>query len=132
MQSCPTRQALAPPTAEHVLAAHDLLPERYRPPPIVLDATGMRLGELEGLCWGDVGEQRGRWRVSRATRPGRCVDCGLRENLEFDHIIPFSKGGSNTARNLELRWEQCNRRKGRHDLSGAFDSGLRLTDAPSS
>jgi integrase len=24
----------------------------------VLDATGMRLGELEGLSWGDVDEQR--------------------------------------------------------------------------
>jgi integrase len=26
----------------------------------------MRLGELEGLSWGDVDEQRGRWRVSQA------------------------------------------------------------------
>jgi hypothetical protein len=41
----------------------------------------------------------------------RCVDCRGRERLEFDHIIPISRGGSNTARNIELRCERCNRRK---------------------
>jgi len=42
---------------------------------------------------------------------GRCVDCGSRERLEFDHIVPVSKGGANTARNIELRCESCNRKK---------------------
>src|SRR6188472_695736 len=48
---------------------------------------------------------------SGAVTRGRCVDGGSRERLEYDHIIPVAKGGSNTARNIELRCEACNRRK---------------------
>ncbi len=63
---------IAPPLAEHVLAVHHLLPARYRLPLIVLDATGMRLGELEGLRWGDVDEPKGRWRITQAvSKTGR-------------------------------------------------------------
>ncbi len=42
---------------------------------------------------------------------GKCVKCGSREKLEYDHIIPVAKGGSNTARNIELLCESCNRSK---------------------
>ena len=66
------RPELAPPTADHVLAVHDLMPPRYRLPLLVLDATGMRIGELEALTWGDVDEPRGRWRISQAvSKTGR-------------------------------------------------------------
>ena len=42
---------------------------------------------------------------------GRCVECGGRENLEFDHIIPVKLGGANTFRNIQLLCSPCNRSK---------------------
>jgi vacuolar-type H+-ATPase subunit I/STV1 len=43
---------------------------------------------------------------------GKCAKCGGRENLEYDHIVPVSKGGGNTERNFELLCQNCNRSKG--------------------
>jgi 5-methylcytosine-specific restriction endonuclease McrA len=43
---------------------------------------------------------------------GRCVRCGGNQRLEFDHVIPVALGGANTARNLQLLCETCNRAKG--------------------
>lgn len=43
---------------------------------------------------------------------GVCVQCGSRERLEFHHIIPVSRGGADTTRNLELLCEKCHRPKG--------------------
>jgi hypothetical protein len=34
---------------------------------------------------------------------GKCVLCGNKENLHFDHIVPFSKGGTSLlAKNIQL------------------------------
>ena len=43
---------------------------------------------------------------------GRCVQCSSPENLEYDHIVPIARGGSNTERNIQLLCEPCNREKG--------------------
>lgn len=43
---------------------------------------------------------------------GRCIKCGSNQRLEFDHVIPVALGGANTARNLQLLCEICNRSKG--------------------
>ena len=42
---------------------------------------------------------------------GKCTQCGSNQKLEFDHIIPVSKGGANTYRNIQLLCESCNRSK---------------------
>lgn len=40
---------------------------------------------------------------------GKCVVCGRNENLHFDHIIPYSRGGSSlTADNVQLLCSRCN------------------------
>src|SRR6266700_5547883 len=46
---------------------------------------------------------------------GKCVECGVGgpgAYLEFDHVIPYSKGGASTEGNVQLLCRNCNLRKG--------------------
>jgi integrase len=67
------REEPAPPTADQIEAVLPLMPYRYALAVLVLDATGMRVGELEtkGLCCGDIDEPNTRWRIRRAVEKGR-------------------------------------------------------------
>ena len=42
---------------------------------------------------------------------GYCQCCGSYNNLEFDHIVPFSCGGSSEVSNIQLLCQKCNRSK---------------------
>jgi integrase len=74
------RAEVNPPTASHVLSVHRLLPRVLRLPLLTLDATGMRVGELAALTWGDVDEPQGRWRVSKNRREDAACAMGARQH----------------------------------------------------
>jgi hypothetical protein len=45
---------------------------------------------------------------------GRCAECGASDYLEFDHIVPVARGGSNSDANVQLLCRKCNLKKSDH------------------
>lgn len=67
--------------------------------------------------WGEI-EKRSR-NISSEVRKavferdgGCCVQCGSNVDIEYDHKLPFSKGGSNSVNNIQILCFKCNRAKG--------------------
>ena len=53
---------------------------------------------------------------------GRCRACGADELIQYDHVVPWSMGGSNQPQNVRLLCAGCNRRRaigGQHPVHGA-------------
>lgn len=48
---------------------------------------------------------------------GHYGKCGSTEEPHYDHVIPWSKGGSDTEDNLQILCGPCNRRKGAEDMT---------------
>jgi integrase len=99
------RAELTPPTASHVLAVLERVPAKLVLPLVVLEQTGMRVGELASLPWGDVDVAGNRFRLSRErvkTRHPRWVQlpawlmdvvadsCPSEDRSEFRLVFPFS------------------------------------------
>lgn len=81
------------------------------------DAKGLIDEDLRQLRREARREERSRYIASEVRQlvwerdGGACLRCGSEEDLQFDHIIPWSKGGGNGPENIELLCGSCNREK---------------------
>lgn len=59
------------------------------------------------------GEAKRMWRQSiKEEWDYKCAYCGSEENLTIDHIVPQSKGGLDTTKNVVCCCHSCNQSKG--------------------
>lgn len=59
------------------------------------------------------GEARRLWRKHiKESWENKCAYCESEENLTIDHVIPQSKGGTDTTKNVVCSCHSCNQSKG--------------------
>jgi hypothetical protein len=57
----------------------------------------------------------------------KCLYCGSKENLTLDHVVPRSKGGTNSWNNLATCCNRCNVLKGDKSLE---ETNMKLSHKP--
>ena len=91
----------------------ELLPQTTFAYPIFEAAVAMafqtRVAKLDGASTRHIPREV-RQRVWQRCG-GRCMECGAQDYLEFDHVIPVAKGGSNSDVNVQLLCRRCNLKK---------------------
>lgn len=61
---------------------------------------------------------------------GRCVLCGSRNEVQVDHVIPVTKGGTHALSNLRCLCGNCHRRKTAGEGGGYRANGGAKDPAP--
>jgi hypothetical protein len=68
--------------------------------------------ERDPKQYGEIRPVSDAMRAAVMVRDGaRCRICSCARNLEIDHIVPVSKGGTSEEGNLQTLCRRCNRRK---------------------
>jgi 5-methylcytosine-specific restriction endonuclease McrA len=62
------------------------------------------------------------WKELLDKHGGRCVRCGSQDHIQVDHIIPLSKGGTNTLDNIQPLCRRCN--SGKKNRTRDFRTGV--------
>ena len=112
---------------------HDFVPQLVE----VIDEIDLEISWF--ILWTDTKKVKksNRRSISGTTRQNvlmrdnyTCQICGATvkdgAKLEIDHIIPYSKGGTNDESNLQVLCQQCNREK--HNRSDLLHDELKLAE----
>lgn len=85
---------------------HDTVTDKFR------HARRVRNVRLRSARQGDNHHSQKEWRDLLALFNGQCAACGSSSNIHRDHVMPLSKGGSDSIDNIQPLCRRCNLTKG--------------------